>query len=133
MSALSNLTAELSIVHVAHDTLLTISARCVVRDLPTIAHWPLERCGKQFAVQRGSCKTLKTRLSIGLLLLLFFFIDNRLQILIHAYSLYKDLCHIENQLLLLTSKDTEAGVPTTLLTAKTKTRIGTWNIRTLYA
>ena len=26
----------------------------------------------------------------------------------------------------------EAGVPTTLLTTKTKTRIGTWNIRTLY-
>ena len=26
----------------------------------------------------------------------------------------------------------EAGVPTTLLTTRTKTRIGTWNIRTLY-
>ena len=26
----------------------------------------------------------------------------------------------------------EAGVPTTLLTTKTKTRIGAWNIRTLY-
>ena len=26
----------------------------------------------------------------------------------------------------------EAVVPTTLLTTKTKTRIGTWNIRTLY-
>ena len=26
----------------------------------------------------------------------------------------------------------EASVPTTLLTTKTKTRIGTWNVRTLY-
>ncbi|RUS82533.1 hypothetical protein EGW08_009705 [Elysia chlorotica] len=45
--------------------------------------------------------------------------------------LYYGMCG--NQLMTCTGESLrDAGVPTTLLTAKTKTRIGTWNIRTLY-
>ena len=48
-----------------------ISARCVARDLHTVAPWPLQRTyWRQFAVQWGYCENLKLRLWMWLLLLL---------------------------------------------------------------
>ena len=42
-----------------HDKLHAISARCVARDLHTIAPGPLEcKCWRQFETQRGDCKKI---------------------------------------------------------------------------
>ena len=59
MSTLPNLIAELSLRFKWHVTwhLHVISARCVARDLHTVASEPLERtCWRQFAALWGDCK-----------------------------------------------------------------------------
>ena len=61
ISTLSNLIAELSLRPRWHVTqhLHVISARCVARNLHTVAPGPLKRsptCRRQFAALRGDCK-----------------------------------------------------------------------------
>ena len=57
--------------HVAHDMLHVISARCVARDLHTIARGPLERtCWRQHAALWGECRNIDLRLSMRASLLL---------------------------------------------------------------
>ena len=42
--------------HVVYSVLHVISARCVVRDLCTIASWPLEcKCWRKLTAQSGNC------------------------------------------------------------------------------
>ena len=61
ISTLSNLIAELSLCTKWHVTwhLHVMSARCVARDLHTVAPGPLERtCWRQFAALWGDCKKI---------------------------------------------------------------------------
>ena len=53
-----------------------ISARCVARDLHTIAPWLLERtCRRLFAAQRGDCKQSRTAALNAIITVIIMFIE----------------------------------------------------------
>ena len=76
ISTLSNLIAELSLCIMAHDMLLVMSARCVARDLHTIAPRPLEHaCWREFAAQWGDCKKSRIVLfNVNIIIIIVFVI-----------------------------------------------------------
>ena len=82
ISTLSNLIAELSLRTKWHVTwhLHVISARCVARDLHTVAPGPLERtCWRQFAALWGDCKKSRIAPLNAIIIIYYYTIQNKLR------------------------------------------------------
>ena len=78
ISTLSNLTAELSLRTKWHVTwhLHVISARCVARDLHTVAPGPLEHtCWRQFAALWGDCTKSRIAPLNAIIIIIIIYLD----------------------------------------------------------